>query len=314
LPINRRVAALIVPEVDDLLAFAVLRPLMTPTAAKECQITSAADGALQAQVRLRNKQLVESYGLPGCYAMTFMPTSWASQQKSRVATIQVPPGEEKRLSRFAQALAELPPKIVLKTSGRGKDKITTERIEAFRVDSIIRPMVAENLALDRPWYAGFVRLMTALDPNGNPLRSKLSFERKGLNAMTTAALFWDYDGEAAVVRAVHEALRNRYGKIADENKTNPVAMGKRFQGEYDRWRLAFAGAKTADQFRNALCDLFSRAGNNSVLREGWTGVLPFLDARRWQLTRDLALLALASYAGRSESAEQETAESVATTE
>ena len=33
--------------------------------------------------------------------------------------------------------------------------------------------VAENLALGRPWYAGFVRLMIGLDSNGNPLRNKL---------------------------------------------------------------------------------------------------------------------------------------------
>jgi CRISPR-associated protein Cas8a1/Csx13 len=99
--------------------------------------------------------------------------------------------------------------------------------------------------------------------------------------------------------AVHEALRCRYGRIADENKNHPVAMKKRFAGEYDRWRLAFGGSKTAQQFRNALCDLFSRAGNNLVLRESWMKVLPFLDAR-WQLGRDLALLALASYAGRGE--------------
>src|SRR5262249_36016625 len=140
------------------------------------------------------------------------------------------------------------------------------------------------------------------------LRNKLSFERKGLNAMTDTATFWDHDGEAAVVRAVHEALRKRYGRIADENKSNVAAMRKRFEGEYDRWRLAFAGAKTPDQFRGALCDLFSRAGNNAVLRESWQQVLPFLDVKRWQLTRDLALLALASYVGRSEGIEGENAE------
>ena len=32
---------------------------------------------------------------------------------------------------------------------------------------------------------------------------------------------------------------------------NPVAMRNRFSGEYDKWRLAFAGAKTPDQFRKA---------------------------------------------------------------
>jgi CRISPR-associated protein Cas8a1/Csx13 len=318
LPVNRGVAALIVPEVESLTAFTALRPLMTPTSAKECQITSAADGALQAQVRLRGKQAVRDYGLPGCYSMTFMPTAWASQQKSRVSTIHIPPGEEKRLDRFEEALAELPPKIVkrviVESTSRGRKKVTTERTEAFRVDSIVRPLVAENLALGRPWYAGFVRLMTGLDPGGNPLRNKLPFERRGLNAMTSSDVFWDHAGEAAVVRAVHEALRNRYGKIADENKGKPGTMKNRFASEYDRWRLAFAGAKTSDQFRKALCDLFSRAGNNSVLRGAWTDVLPFLAPGRWQLTRDLALLALASYVGKGVPASGEAPETTSKSE
>src|SRR5262249_60093589 len=113
----------------------------------------------------------------------------------------------------------------------GKKKVSTERTEAFRVDSIVRPLVAENLAAGRPWYSGFVRLMTALDENNRPLRDKLLYEKKGLHAMTDNPAFWDYDGEAAVVRAVHEALRCRYGQIADENKNNPVAMKRRFGGE-----------------------------------------------------------------------------------
>lgn len=112
---------------------------------------------------------------------------------------------------------------------------------------------------------------------------------------------WDEAGESVLVRAVHEALRSRYGQIADENKTNPVAMKNRFSGEYDRWRLAFAGAKTADQFRKALCDLFSRAGNNSVLKKCWQDLLPMLRTNAWQHARDLALLGLCSYQGRGES-------------
>jgi CRISPR-associated protein Cas8a1/Csx13 len=77
-------------------------------------------------------------------------------------------------------------------------------------------------------------------------------------------------------------------------------MRNRFAGEYDRWRLAFAGAKTADQFRKALCDLFSRAGGNQVLQQRWQDVLPMLRTQNWQHARDLALLALCSYQGRGE--------------
>jgi CRISPR-associated protein Cas8a1/Csx13 len=191
----------------------------------------------------------------------------------------VPPGEEKQLKRFAIALSELPPRLVSKLT------------ESFWVDSVVRPLVADNLAMNRPWYAGFARLMETVDRS-----NKVAFERKGLHAMIAKDAMCDPDGGAAMIQAIHEALRCRYGQIAEENRSSPTAMEKRWSGEYDRWRLAFAGAKTADQFRTALCDLFSRGGGNKVLRERWIELLPMLNRERWQLTRDLALLALPSYA------------------
>lgn len=327
LPVNRGVAALLVPDVANLRDFLYDRPAMTPSKAVECQIANAADAAFQAQVRVRNNPVRSAHvaartravlagsELPGCYAMTFTPTAWASQQKSRVATIYVPPGDDKRLDRFGRALAHLPPRVAVRmvreTTGRGRRRPVTERPESFRTDSIVRPLIAENLALGRPWYAGFVRLMTHIDPaNGRPYRDRLSFERKGLHDMIADENMWDVAGESVLVRAVHEALRSRYRQIADENETNPVAMKNRFSGEYNRWRLAFAGTKTADQFRRSLCDLFSRAGNNSVLKKYWQDLLPMLRAGTWQHARDLALLGLCSYQGRGESGNTDQPETI----
>jgi CRISPR-associated protein Cas8a1/Csx13 len=312
LPVNRGVAALLVPDVENLMDFIYDRPAMTPTTAKQCLIASAADAALQAQIRLRAKHEVHGSAIPGCYAMTFRPTPWASQQKSRVETIYVPRGDDRVLNRFERALASLPTRVVTRTTRettrRGRRKIISEREEAFRADSIVRPLVAENLALGQPWYHGFLKLMTRTNPATNkPYRNQLSFERKGLHDMISDETMWDTAGEKTVVQAVHEAMRCRYGQIANENKNNPVAMKNRFSGEYDKWRLAFAGAKTVDQFRKALCDLFSRAGSNSVLKQSWQEVLPMLQANTWQQARDLALLGLCSYQGRSESETDEEA-------
>jgi len=41
----------------------------------------------------------------------------------------------------------------------------------------------------------------------------------------------------------------------------------------------------------------SRAGINPVLQNEWQQLLPLIAGDRWQLARDLALLALASYTG-----------------
>jgi CRISPR-associated protein Cas8a1/Csx13 len=305
LPVNRVTAVLLVPEVRDLLAFCQSRPWLTPGSAKECRVAGAADAALQAQVRVRARRTAEESEIPACYAMTCQPAQWDKnkKQKPRVATMLVPTGSDRILDRFEHALTWLPPRLVVPAAPALKksNRRNTKQPQPFWSDSVIRPLIAENLALGRKWYRGFVRLMTRIDPaSGKPYRDRLIFEQKGLHDMIADETMWDEAGEATIVRAVHEALRGRYGQIAEENRDNPVAMRNRFSGEYDRWRLAFAGAKTADQFRKALCDLFSRAGSNAVLRESWQDVLPMLRASAWQHARDLALLGLCSYRGRGE--------------
>jgi CRISPR-associated protein Cas8a1/Csx13 len=308
LSVNRGVAVLLVPEVEDLLAFAVARPFMTPATAREAQVANAADAAFQAQVRVRAKAAMAA-SAAACYAMTFTPTPWASQQKSRVATIHVPADDGRQLDRFARALALLPPRIVTRvvkeTTGRGKQKKVVEHRESFRADSIVRPLIAENLALGRKWYAGFTRLMTRTNPaTDRPYRQQLSFERKGLHDMISDPAMWDKEGETLVVQAVHEAIRQSLGRIRQE--TDGPSAKKLSQATKNRWerfreklRLDLAGAKTPAQLRFALSDLFSRGGSNSVLREAWEKVLPVIRSD-WQLARDLGLLALASYAGRGE--------------
>jgi CRISPR-associated protein Cas8a1/Csx13 len=320
LPVNRGVAALLVPDVTDLCEFVYDRPAMTPKTARECQIAGAADAAFSAQVRIRRsprrsaevqsraRQSLAGSAIPACYAMTFTPTPWASQQKSRVATIRVPPGEMRTLDLYERAAAHLPARVVTRTvqesTGRGKQREVVERKESFRADSVVRPLVAENLALGRHWYAGFVRLMTKLNPaTGHPYRNQLPFERGGLHAMISDSRIWDDEGEALVVKAVHEAIRQSLGRIKQDTdgpgeKPPSQATKNRWTKFQETLRISLAGAKTANDARHALCDLFSRAGRVPALTGGWQVVLPKLADHRWQLTRDLALLALASYAGK----------------
>lgn len=310
LPVNRGVAALLVPEVEDLEAFLYDRPAMTPTTAGECQIASAADAALQTQIRLRARRQIEGSAIPGCYAMTFMPTAWASQQKSRVAALHVLPGEDRVLDRFARALALLPNRIVtrtvVETSGRGNSKRSVERKESFRADSVVRPLIAQNLATGHRWYTDFAKLMYKLNPaTDKPYRNQLWFERKGLHDMIDDNRMWDDEGEALVVRAVHEAIRQTLGRIREETD-GPGPLSQATKNRWERFReklrLDLVGAKTQAHVRFALTDLFSRGGSNAVLRDHWSKVLPVIQ-RDWALARDLGLLALASYVGRGEAAE-----------
>jgi CRISPR-associated protein Cas8a1/Csx13 len=112
---------------------------------------------------------------------------------------------------------------------------------------------------------------------------------------------WDGEGEKLVVQAVHEAIRQSLGRIKDETDgpTGPPSQAtkNRWERFREKLRLDLAGSKTEAHVRFALMDLFSRGGNNAVLRQHWQAVLPVI-RKDWQLARDLGLLALASYAGR----------------
>ena len=298
LAINPVTGALLVPEVDDLQRFANDRPRMTPHTLAACRIGGAGDAALQTMLRLRARRLAGRHGFAGLHVNVLAPTAWASQQKTRTKALFVPTDnatEDGRLQRFDRVLRHLRPQVRSKAipikSGRKNVGTDTQWIW---VDSIVRPLAADNLAAGRRWYRDFWRLM-----QDRQCRKTIEYERKELSNMLQPDIsdFWENEAEKTVVKAVHEALSRRYGAIADQYKTNRTGRENKWENEYERWRLAFAGAKTADRFRNALCDLLSRAGPSGCLRDNWESLLPMINDRNWQLCRDLALLALPSYSG-----------------
>lgn len=284
-------AALLIPDLNTLSEVEYFLPTIIPRTARDCQVANVADAALQAELRLRSRNLLDPETLSAIRCVWCCPTDWNSRLQPPSAVTEVSVDTTYiALDQFEIAMAVLAPPLPRQT----------KKGESFWPKSYTRPFIAENLALGRPWYAGFTRLMTAKDETmkkPKPIRDFLKFERGGLHTMTEE-IPWDHSGEKAIVRAVHEAMRCRYGRIAAENIRNQAAMKNRMTREYERQRLAFVGAKTADALRHALADLWSRAGSNSVLRESWPYVLPLLSNTKWQLTRDLALIALASYQGK----------------
>lgn len=319
LAVNRGVGVLLIPEVENLRDFLDVRPLITPRNARQTLVAGAADAALQAQVRVWSSQIIRrsAGSIPAIDAMTLAPTPWSTQQKSRVATLHVPRLADQDLHRYERALACLPLRVMVRADSTPNGKSTRKRKTAkaeqlgavlppssvYRQESVIRPHIAENLALGRPWYAGFIKFYTRKNPaTDKPYHEQLHYEKGGLHAMIAEPKMWDEEGERRLVEAVHEAMRRTLGRIYRETdgEGRPVSQAtkNRWEKFREELRLRLAGAKTANDARHALCDLFSRAGYVQVLSEHWRDILSKLADDRWQLTRDLALLALASYAGR----------------
>lgn len=282
----------------DLLEFAHSRRWLTPQTAFECRIAGAADGALQAQIRLRSRRTASDVDVPGCYGMTCKPTQWNQKQKPRVATIHVPRGANQLLDRFERALASLHPRLVIPKQA---DKPRAKKKEPFWTDRAIRPLIAENLAFGRYWYHQFVVLCSKSDV----WQQIIKYEQRGLQAMATDTLMTDRE-EAAFIAAMHRAVFMGRGRIYSESMGADAAKRglpaspatkKRWEKFMERLRLGLVGAKTANQVQSVLNELFARYGVVKELRdtECMNIVRTLVFGEDWQRARNLALFALASY-------------------
>jgi CRISPR-associated protein Cas8a1/Csx13 len=306
LPINRGAGVLVAPDVENLRDFTLDRPLMTPASVRECRVGGASDAALQAEVRLRTRGLIDRHDLPATHASRFVPTTWASQQKSRVETLTCqaatvhrwqPPREaqlEKALRLFEVALASLPPRVLQpKAEAKGDGPRAT-----FWIDSKVRPLIADNLARGESWYRDFASLM-----RGKAESERLGFEKKGLQDMIeTMTDDPKFTNERTLIEAIHEAIRLKRRRIKQETQGDvraktTKATSNRQARFMERVRLSLVGAKTAEQCRAAIVkDLLAQVVFNAKLQTGYAYLLPLLHVpKRWQEARDLALLALASY-------------------
>lgn len=316
LPVNRGVGVLLVPEVDNLQTFVSDRQAMTPTSARECRIAGAGDAVLQTLVRIRSRGLIEAGFLPGCYGIRFQPTSWASQQKSRVETVftehpavvhyqmEMDTADSRRLEQFEIALAELPSKVHTRMTssveGKGKRRQVVSKSESFWVDSAVRPLIADNLARGIRWYDRFYLLLR--DKSG---ANKIVHERKGLQTMAEHPALTE-DDEMRFIRTLHRAIYMARGKIyadtlgvaaAREKRPANQAVKNRWNNFMERLRLDLVGSKTATQVQNTVNELLVKAGTNSELLNDETLYLVknLVFHPDWQRVRNLALFALASY-------------------
>jgi CRISPR-associated protein Cas8a1/Csx13 len=212
--------------------------------------------------------------------------------------------DEQSLDKFEVALAELPPRVrvrtVSETVGTGRAKQRVEREEFFWIDSTIRPHIATNLAVGRFWYDRFDHLY-----RDAATRKRVGYETKGLQVMATNRTLTD-EQEAAFIAAMHRAIFMGRGRIYAETmgqdavrRKEPAnsATQKRWEKFMERLRLGLVGAKTANQTQSVVNELLARNGTVKELRnlEAVQLVRRFIFGDDWQRAKNLALFALASY-------------------
>lgn len=295
-----RGGALVIAEPSDLVQFSRSRCGMTPASLADAYVTGTGDAVLAAELGLRLEAAKGHTGALMTHGVTLQTTAWASQLKSRVSTISPGALPSATLDLYFAITRALPTRI---RASMRQDEDDEEQ-GFFPARSALRGFLTGNIAAGQQWFKGFATATTGgrkarfihYYKDKDNLGALYQEERKGLVAM----LKYLEEAEQALVNSVHVALRQRFGAIADETQGNAATMKNRFKGERDRWRLAFSGAKTCEQIRAALADLWSRAGTNKELQAHWKDLLPLLRSENWQAARDLSLVALASYQGTGE--------------
>jgi len=286
---KRHNTAVCFPHITDLREYAKCYRRYLKVPVERLSASSLGDAGLSALVLLKADESMDKLGISGCTVVTMGTVNWSKQQKTRTGVFFLNDIEERVLERFELACRCLPNKIVVKEPKKGVED-SAARFRYFIATSLARGLIAENIASGRDWFADFSQLMCS-----SKLANSTSYEKGGLREMVDQ-VYWPSDADKKLIEAIHTAMRNRYGAMAAQAKQRGENI--RFDREFERMRTGLMRAKNAQTLRAELADFFARGGINKILQNDWRQILGLLMNRDWQRTRDLALLALASYTGK----------------
>ena len=183
-------------------------------------------------------------------------------------------------------------KFVLKSFLNNKIFVN-EKSFTVKVNSI-RAIIADNLAQDLPWWLDLWEALYQTEPlESEDLDKQLVFNRRGLLAMleqdTKLQIYQDF------ICAFHGALRKIYAKTYDQKRSR-AENSQRIDKKYQAIRSELSRCYDQESLEDFLADFISRAGLNSSLYNLWEQILPLIVSEvHWKKTRNLSLLALASY-------------------
>jgi CRISPR-associated protein Cas8a1/Csx13 len=273
--------ALVVPEISDLRGYAEARRAFLPLGVKELLVAGTAEAGWKVLSILAAKGLIRDLTSTHCRVFSFGTMPWSPQQKTRVDayTVHANSADKLRIFGLCQQLFQV-------------RLVKRKKADPFWDVPQVPDLVARNLTSGRPWYAGFADFVADAECR----KHVLNWERKGLNGMISEG---SPSGtrEEKFVLACHTAWRARMRQLyerAERENTDPSSL---IQREFGRLRVGFSRCKNAAALREVVTDFWARAGGSlPELRDAWREIIPLFDD--WRLAKDLALLALASYAPR----------------
>ncbi|MHC5674846.1 type I-MYXAN CRISPR-associated Cas8a1/Cmx1 [Nostoc sp.] len=270
--------ALVVPEITDLEKYAQYRQNQHLRYAtyKDFHASGLGDAGLRFLTLEATINITKDFGVSRCKVLTLGTVAWSTQQKTRT-DMYVVEASDKVCHNYQVCNDWL------------KDKSIVGKGSTFVVTSFARELIAENLARNQLWYSGISEKV-----NSNELFKKLSYERGGLYQVIQKVQ--SDEREKLFVKACHEAINYTYGQVADKTKAGEIPN---FERVTVKFRTGLTRCKNSDTFREFITDFWSRSGRIPTLQEHWEELMEFVMAdKNWKKSRDLALLALASYKGK----------------
>ena len=269
--------ALVVPEIVELEEYSKYRQNsnLRNAAYKDFYACGLGDAGLRFLTYETTSKLTQTFKVPRCQVLTLGTVAWATQQKTRTDLYVV------------EANAEACFNYEICRDQLGDRPVKTKE-GSFLASSFARELIAENLARSQPWYAGIADKVSS-----NELFQKLVYERGGLYEVIQR--IQTDEREKQFVRACHEAIYYTYGQLAARTK---AGEDPNFDKVTVRIRTGLGRCKNAASFREFITDFWSRAGKLPTLKNHWQDLMGFvMQESQWKKSRDLALLALASYPG-----------------
>jgi CRISPR-associated protein Cas8a1/Csx13 len=294
------------PDLGDLAAHARVRHCFLRGGVRDLLTSGPADAALRVLATLESEGMLSDPRTARCRVVAFGAVAWAAQQKTPVDVVEVELARVAALVFYRRAMRLLPPVKSPEWTERA-GRVPNDEAGPGRPRWEVSPvldLIAGNLILGQPWWRRVHQL--AADTESWRQLGWYEFSLRGADAGGAArgvaavvALPDAFDDESAriFVQACHRAWRRRMGILAERARERGESRRVLINREFERLRLAFARCKNAATLRATMTDFWARAGGPiPELQAGWRTILPYLTERRWREARDLALLALVSYA------------------
>jgi len=266
---------LVIPEIYDLAAYAEFSWQFRDSSYENFWCASFWDGGLKfLSLQEKYNSTTTAYARR-CQIYLFGKADWSPQQIVRLGT-EILEVTVETISCYQLSCASFPRNAVL-----GKDE------KFYIAVSRIRGKIADNLARKLPWWINLFQ-----NDDFKNLSGELRFVKEALLNMIDKT-HWDNEAQKLFIKACHEALRRiyakLYGRASEEEYVQIEHRNIRIRSEVRR-------CKNAIMFREFLSGFFSEAGQVPTLQNHWEELLPIITGEvDWKLTRDLLLLALASY-------------------